>query len=133
MASFYNMIDFSGMTSDIIYRRHNSQMKPKEERRQFLNDLAKYPWISSVEFRSTNKNVDGALVLALGRRILTNAAFQVPRRGCIPVLGKGFICRDEQKQSMIKKSFVVCIQPVCNEHSFSKVSEFPVELLNRIL
>lgn len=135
LAFFYNMIDVAGLASYKMYREHNPQFKKKDQRRRFLKDLAYQLCMPSIEARSTNRMLmrshflRGAVEIVHGRRIMTlleaASTHQVPHgsRGATPIVGSCYICRDQKrKQRKTLKSCVVCVQPVCHEHSVSKTT-----------
>ncbi|CAM1324636.1 Uncharacterised protein r2_g3341 [Pycnogonum litorale] len=135
MAFFYNMIDVAGLASYIIHREHNPELKTKDQRRKFLKDLANKLCMPSIEARSTNRMLTrnyflrGAVEMVLGRRIVTlpEAAGRphLPHgsRGATPIVGTCYVCRDQKrKQRKTRENCVVCVQPVCDEHSISKTS-----------
>ncbi|CAM1305334.1 Uncharacterised protein g4008 [Pycnogonum litorale] len=44
-------------------------------------------------------------------------------RGATPIVGSCYVCRDQKrKQRKTRENCVVCVQPVCDEHSISKTS-----------
>ena len=94
----------------------------------------------SIEARSNNRMVmknhflRGAVEMVLGRQIVTsreNAAVARAShgsRGPTSIVGSCCVCRDQKrKQRKIRKSFVICGKPVCNEHSVSVTMCIPSE------
>lgn len=135
LAFFYNMIDVAGLACYIIYREHNTRFRTKDQRRKFLKDLAKQLYMPAIEARSTNRMLTGnhflrgAVEMVLGRRIViaseTATGPQVPHgsRGAPPVVGSCYVCRDlKRKQRKTRKFCVVCVKPVCDEHSIAKTT-----------
>ncbi|XP_069585014.1 piggyBac transposable element-derived protein 4-like [Ranitomeya imitator] len=133
LAFFYNMIDVSGLASYIIYREHNPSFRAKDQRRKFLKDLANQLCMIAIEDRSTNKMImrnhflRGAVEMVLGRCIVVAsqpaAGPKIPHgsRGPSPVVGSCYVCRDlRRKQRKTRKSCVVCVKPICDEHSVAK-------------
>ena len=135
LAFFYNMIDVTGLASYIIFREHNPRFRTKDQRRKFLKDLAKQLCMPAIETRSQNRMLSrnhflrGAIEMVLGRRIVTaSEAVAGPQvrhgsRGASPVVGSCYVCRDlKRKQRKTRKSCVVCVKPVCDEHSVAKTT-----------
>lgn len=135
LSFFFNIIDVAGLASYIIYRHNNPRTRTPDQRRLFLKDLANELCRPSIEQRGTNQLImrnhfiKSAVEMVLGRRApivpMEAAGRQQPhgRRGPTPVVGRCIICRDQtRKHRKTRKSCVVCVQPVCDEHSIAKTT-----------
>lgn len=67
--------------------------------------------------------------MVLGRSIAAvpsqEAGFKVPygRRGASPVVGSCYVCTTEKrKQRKTRKSCMICVKPVCDEHSLQNTT-----------
>lgn len=135
LAFFYNIIDVAGLASYILYRHNNPRARTPDQRRIFLKELAHELCLPSVEKRSSNRLLmrnhflKAAVEMVLGRRAgIQPAAVVGPKqphgsRGPTPVAGRCVSCRDQSRKSRkTRKSCVICLQPVCDEHSVAKTT-----------
>ena len=132
------MIDVTGLACYVIYREHNARFRAKDQRRKFLKELANRLCMTSMEARSNNRMlmrnyfIRSAVEMVPGRRIVTSrenvAVARAPHgsRGPTQIVGSCCVCRDQKrKQRKTRKICVICGQPVCNEHSVSKMMCIP--------
>ncbi|CAB4057406.1 unnamed protein product [Lepeophtheirus salmonis] len=54
LAFFYYMIDVTTLASYIIYRENNQGLRKKDQRRKFLNNLARQLCMHAIKYRSSN-------------------------------------------------------------------------------